>query len=120
MRISSSSLYPILVRPLEPSPEGTFLYSSSTSASLLSPRSSRVRSVLMRRTPQFMSKPMPPGEMDPESASTAATPPMGKPYPQWMSGIAMELPTIPGRQATLAACWGALSARMDEIIASLA
>ncbi len=74
----------------------------------------------MSLTPQLMSNPIPPGEMDPSELSTAATPPMGKPYPQWMSGIAMELPTIPGRQATLAACWGALSALMEEIISSLA
>ena len=119
-RISSSSGYPMRVSPLDPSPDGTFLYNSSTSASFLSPMSSRVRSVLMRRTPQLMSKPIPPGEMDPESASTAATPPMGNPYPQWMSGMAMELPTIPGRQATLAACCGALSARMQEIMDSSA
>ena len=58
--------------------------------------------------------------MDPEFSSTAATPPMGNPYPQWMSGMAMELPTIPGRHATLAACWGALSERIWEIISSLA
>ena len=75
---------------------------------------------MMRRTPQLMSKPMPPGEMEPVDSSTAATPPMGKPYPQWMSGMAMELPTIPGRHATLAACWGALSARIEDIISSLA
>ena len=69
--------------------------------------SSRRRSVITSRTPQLMSKPTPPGEMTPFSASIAATPPMGKPYPQWMSGMAMLAFTMPGRVATLATCCSA-------------
>ncbi len=67
---------------------------------------------------QLMSKPIPPGEITPSSASMAATPPIGKPYPQWMSGIAKDGPTMPGRVATLAACSGALSSRSDGTISS--
>ena len=40
------------------------------------------RFVATKRTPQLISKPIPPGEITPSSASTAATPPIGKPYPQ--------------------------------------
>src|SRR5262249_52877473 len=45
-------------------------------AAVTSVAASRVRS---SRTPQLMSKPMPPGVMTPSSASIAATPPIGKP-----------------------------------------
>ena len=76
--------------------------------------SSNVRLVLMVRTPQLMSKPIPPGEMDPESASTAATPPMGNPYPKCMSGMAKDLPTMPGRHATFATCCGELSSMIES------
>src|SRR5207249_481023 len=41
---------------------------------------------------------------------------MGNPYPQWMSGIAMERPTIPGIGATFATCSGAKSLRTWSII----
>src|SRR4030067_721276 len=34
---------------------------------------------------------------------------MGIPYPQWMSGIAIERPTMPGIVATFATCSGAKS-----------
>jgi hypothetical protein len=57
-----------------------------------------------------MSYPIPPGQMTPPSAgSVAATPPMQKPYPQWMSGMAMLAPTMPGRYATFATWSGAWS-----------
>ncbi len=51
-----------------------------------------------------MSKPIPPGEITPVSARKAATPPIGKPYPQWPSGMQSAARTIPGRQATLVTC----------------
>lgn len=53
--------------------------------------SSRVRFDVRYRTQQFMSKPTPPGLITPPfSGSKAATPPMGKPYPQCMSGMPIE------------------------------
>ena len=58
----------------------------------------------MSRIPQLMSKPMPPGEITPESARKAATPPIGKPYPQCPSGMQRDARTMPGRQATLVTC----------------
>src|SRR4030042_777963 len=85
---------------------------------MLGPTSLTVRSVRTSLTPQLTSYPMPPGEMIPFSESKAATPPMGNPYPQCMSGIASDFPTMPGRQATFAACSGALSAQTDLIILS--
>ena len=41
-----------------------------------------VKLVLINLTPQEISKPTPPGEITPVSISIAATPPIGKPYPQ--------------------------------------
>jgi hypothetical protein len=43
--------------------------------------------------------------MTPDSQSNAATPPMGNPYPEWMSGMAIEALTMPGRQATFRTWW---------------
>ena len=56
-----------------------------------------------------MSKPTPPGDITPVSCfelsvPKAATPPIGKPYPQCMSGIARLESTIPGSVATSATC----------------
>jgi hypothetical protein len=66
--------------------------------------------VVRLRTPQEMSKPTPPAETTPpRSGSNAATPPMGKPYPQWASGMTWLAPTIPGSMATLHACSATLS-----------
>ena len=49
------------------------------------------RSAVSSRTPQEMSKPTPPGETTPAAGeSVAATPPIGKPYPQCTSGIAYD------------------------------
>ena len=58
----------------------------------------------MSRIPQLMSKPIPPGEMTPVSARNAATPPIGKPYPQCPSGMQRAARTMPGRQATFVTC----------------
>jgi hypothetical protein len=56
-------------------------------------------------TPHEMSNPTPPAETTPPfSASNAATPPMGKPYPQCASGMAYEAFTMPGKVATWVAC----------------
>src|SRR5512139_734071 len=64
----------------------------------------------MVRTPQEISNPTPPADTTPPcSASKAATPPIGNPYPQWASGMAYAAPTIPGRLATLHSCWRTLS-----------
>src|SRR5438034_10737816 len=51
-------------------------------------RSSDLSGVFRRRTPQLMSNPIAPGLITPRSASVATTPPTGRPYPWWMSGIA--------------------------------
>ena len=64
--------------------------------------SSFLSGVVKSRTPQLMSNPTPPGEMTPSSRENAATPPMGNPYPQWISGMPSEYRTIPGRVATFA------------------
>ena len=54
------------------------------------------------------------------SASIAATPPIGNPYPQWMSGIAYEKRRIPGRWATFTT-WSRLgSLRRSAIMRSSA
>src|SRR3989442_1810554 len=68
-----------------------------------------------RRTPQLMSNPIAPGLITPRSASVATTPPTGRPYPWWMSGIASAALTIPGRVAPLASCSSAASLRMEAI-----
>ena len=56
----------------------------------------------------------------PSAASKAATPPIGKPYPSCMSGIASDAPTMPGRCATLHTCSRERSPRMAASSLSLA
>ena len=78
-------------KPPRPTPLGTCSKRASTSRASLGSTSAQVRGVRRSRTPQLMSNPTPPGEITPSwSGSVAATPPMGKPYPQWTSGMAME------------------------------
>ena len=73
------------------------------------------------RTPHEMSNPTPPGDTTPPSSgSVAATPPMGNPYPQWMSGMAYEASTMPGSVATLATCSTARSSTALVAISSVA
>ena len=45
-----------------------------------------------------MSKPTPPGLTTPSSMSVATTPPTGRPYPWWMSGMASDAFTMPGQR----------------------
>ena len=49
----------------------------------------------------------PPGETTALGSfmSKAAMFPMAKPYPEWISGSPTDLPTIPGKAATLAICF---------------
>ena len=83
--------------------------------------SSRLSPAASSRTPQAMSKPTPPGETTPPRAtSVAATPPIGKPYPQCTSGIAYDASTMPGSSATLTTCSSARSAFGSGISARLA
>ncbi len=90
-----------------PTPVGMVRKSSEVTSWRRARTSSAPIRVVMTRTPQLMSYPTPPGEMAPSSRSTAATPPMGNPYPQWMSGMASDHFTIPGRWATFATCCSA-------------
>ena len=71
----------------------------------------------MRRTPQLMSYPTPPGLTTPSFSSVAATPPTGNPYPSCPSGSTTTCPTMPGSDATLAACPSVLS---EDILAARA
>src|SRR5438034_69693 len=73
--------------------------------------------VFRRRTPQLMSNPIAPGLITPRSASVATTPPTGRPYPWWMSGIASAALTIPGRVAPLAICSGEATDRVEADVA---
>ncbi len=60
---------------------------SNSSIGLVKPNSVRIGVPSIR---QFISYPTPPGETTPPlSGSNAATPPMGKPYPSWASGMTM-------------------------------
>ena len=63
--------------------------------------------VLNSLTPQLMSKPTPPGDtiLSGLSMSKAAMFPMANPYPLCTSGRPMDLPTMPGRAATLPICF---------------
>ena len=69
--------------------------------------------------PQLMSKPIPPGEITPAFSSKAATPPMGKPYPQWPSGMQQACRTMPGRVATLVS-WSKTPSSMRDSSPSVA
>ncbi|OQC62312.1 MAG: hypothetical protein BWX50_01645 [Euryarchaeota archaeon ADurb.Bin009] len=115
---SESSLFETRRVLFAPTPVGTALKNLSIRSRFLPARSASVRGVVIRRTPQLMSNPTPPGDMTPSVMSNAATPPMGNPYPQWMSGMASECFTIPGRVATFAS-WrtapsSSVSARAKE------
>ncbi len=111
--ISVSSLFETRMALLAPTPVGTTEKSASISSRFLPARSASVRGVVISRTPQLMSNPTPPGDMTPSVLSNAATPPMGNPYPQWMSGMASECFTIPGRVATFASWRTAPSSRVS-------
>ena len=66
-------------KPFAPTPAGTEPNSAAITSCRRGRTSSSLRSVRMSRIPQLMSNPMPPGEITPESARKAATPPIGKP-----------------------------------------
>ena len=103
--ITSSSCEPLSdTAPFEPTPDGIELNRSATSSLSLGLASASDRFVRSRRTPQLMSYPTPPGLIMPSSASMAATPPTGNPYPSWPSGSTTTWPTTPGIDATLVAC----------------
>ena len=112
----ASSLFETRRVLFAPTPVGTALKSRSMSSRFLPARSASVRGVVINRTPQLMSNPTPPGDMTPSVMSNAATPPMGNPYPQWISGMASEFFTIPGRVATFASC---LTAPSSSVSASV-
>ena len=82
---------------MEPTPDGMRRYKASVKSLSFSRMSGSVKLVAISRQPQLMSYPTPPGDTTPVSRSKAATPPMGKPYPQWTSGMASEKLTMPGR-----------------------
>lgn len=92
--------------PAVPTPRGIARSSRSMTAGNRGCSSSRSSpSPTKSLTPHEISKPTPPGETTPSlSTSVAATPPIGKPYPQCTSGIAYEARTIPGSVATLTTC----------------
>ena len=70
--------------------------------------SSTLHSRATIRTPQLMSNPTPPGEIEPpcspQLTSVARTPPIGNPYPKCQSAIAQASPTTPGIDAILTSC----------------
>ena len=90
--------------PRLPAPAGIAREISWTSGSTRRPSSLASSGSASSRTPQLMSYPTPPGETTPSGSSVAATPPTGKPYPWWMSGIASAASTIPGSMATFCSC----------------
>ncbi|GIX61529.1 preprotein translocase subunit SecA [Babesia caballi] len=69
--------------PCEPTPTGMWSNMDCTSLSFTGSTSLRLRFVRMRRTPQLMSKPTPPGDTTALGSliSNAATFPIEKPYP---------------------------------------
>ena len=108
-RLSSCSSRRAQIPPT-PTPRGIAPSSASMSSDIEGATSSSVVRETSSRTPHEMSNPTPPGDTTPSrSMSVAATPPMGKPYPQCTSGIAYEASTIPGRVATFATCSSACS-----------
>jgi hypothetical protein len=75
--------------PPTPTPRGIARSSESISAGNTRAASPSVIRETSSRTPHEMSNPTPPGDTTPpRSMSVAATPPIGKPYPQCTSGIA--------------------------------
>ena len=106
--ISRSSL-PVGMMPWDPTPTGMWSKSACASCSFTGSTSLSVRLVRMSRTPQLMSKPTPPGDTTASGSlmSKAATFPIANPYPECTSGSAIDLPTIPGSDATLAICFTA-------------
>ena len=115
-RMESNSASPRATPPFLLAPAGIFLESSS--ARCLGSISEILRSVEHNRTPQLMSNPTPPGEIEPpcspQSTSVATTPPIGKPYPKCQSAIAHASPTIPGRLAVFTSWAGDLSSEWPD------
>ena len=101
---SSSSDFLSRTAPFEPTPEGMAPNRSDITSFMRGRICSSSRSVLSSLTPQLMSYPTPPGLIMPSSASMAATPPTGNPYPSCPSGSTTPCPTMPGMDATLQAC----------------
>jgi len=62
-----------------PTPDGTLSKILAKISFIFGITSSLVKLEVNNLTPQLMSKPIPPGEIPPCSASSAATPPMEKP-----------------------------------------
>eukprot|EP01139_Manchomonas_bermudensis_P012299 Amastigsp_a346298_17.p3 type:complete len:157 gc:universal Amastigsp_a346298_17:484-954(+) len=104
---SRSSCSVIGMTPFEPTPTGMWSKRDWVISSCIGRTSSIRRFVRKSRTPQLMSKPTPPGDTTASgsSISKAATPPIGNPYPECTSGIAMAHPTMPGSCETLAICF---------------
>ena len=109
--ISSTARDDIFRELFAPTPVGTALKSSSI-RSRRPLTSLKERGVVRSLTPQLISKPTPPGEMTPSSRENAATPPMGNPYPQWISGMARAFFMMPGIVATFASCCSAPASRI--------
>ena len=105
--ISSSSRRLISNPPLPEPPEGILPFSLPANLSRFG-MSSTLHSSATILTPQLMSKPTPPGEIEPPSSpqltSVARTPPIGKPYPKCQSAIAHASPTTPGIDAMFTSC----------------
>ena len=80
--ISSRSVFEMSNPPLPDPPDGILPFSLPASLSMFG-ISSTVHSSAIIRTPQLMSNPTPPGEIEPpcspHSTSVAKTPPIGKP-----------------------------------------
>ena len=110
----SSSLSSSFISESLPTPQGTLLKSWSRSSSIFFCTSSFPRFDASTLTPQFISKPIPPGVIMPVSESKAATPPIENPYPMCISGIANECLRMPGIAATFFTCWIDLSSLISS------
>eukprot|EP00126_Sphaerothecum_destruens_P011085 Sdes_comp20854_c0_seq13m17664 len=97
------------ILPLVPTPTGIWSNKLWANSSLMGRISFSIKFVRINRTPQLISNPTPPGETIASGSDTskAATFPIANPYPAWTSGSAILLPTMPGREATLAICFTA-------------
>ena len=71
--------------PVDPRPAGTVLKRVSASLFFFFSTSDLSTSAITERTPQLISKPTPAIVTTPVSTSNAPTPPIGNPYPGWMS-----------------------------------